>query len=450
MNLEELKNKTILLFGKSRAFSADEFQAQMKFHKISIVKEYSEDVVLVVDGKMMTPNEQNASDKLYEEKKASFIAIDSLEKELAKSIDANTLLMSLKLSRDKSRLKDFLTNSMIDDELYLKLLKMYSWGGEDFFDNDDNRDVSAALMLRFYENIERNHNVEYATLGLMHLIIQSKNEKLIEEISLLEPLQRSMLLDSKDVNYKIISAMATNYATPKSVLVMLVKKSNSYIRTLIAMREDSDEEMQEKLLNSSDEEVLEALSYNANLSKKIVEKLLSEKNYVKNIAKNIQLDSTLFDMFLQDYSGELAKNESTTLNMQEKLISFHNQDIMLSLATNEHLDEKLIVDLLCEGSENIKYALYENIATPKESLEEAYDNVLNHFSLANNENTPEHILELLAQSGDVKVLKSLAKNLSTPVETLYQLQLDSRLERDVKENPAFGNHIMRENIGWQV
>jgi len=47
-------------------------------------------------------------------------------------------------------------------------------------------------------------------------------------------------------------------------------------------------------------------------------------------------------------------------------------------------------------------------------------------------------------------LKSLAKNINTPVEILYQLHLDSRLERIVKENPAFGKHIMVENIGWQV
>lgn len=132
MNLKDLADKNILLFGQSRAFSRDEFEAQLKFHKIGITKEQNEDVALVIDGKMMTPDEQNISDKLYEDKKYTFMAIDSLERELAKHIDADTLLMSLKLSHDKSRLKDFLTNSMISDELFLKLLKMYSWSGDNF------------------------------------------------------------------------------------------------------------------------------------------------------------------------------------------------------------------------------------------------------------------------------------------------------------------------------
>lgn len=450
MNLSELQNKAILLFGQSRAFSADEFQAQLRAHKINLTKEYDENVALVVDGKMMTPYEQIESEKIYEEKKTEFISIDALEKELAKHIDADTLMMSLKLSNDKSRLKDFLTNSMIDDELYLRLLKMYSWGGEDFFDNDDNRDVSAALIVRFYENIERNHNVEYAALGLMHLITQSKDEKLIEAIFMLEPIQKSLLLDSNKANYKIISAIATNYYAPKNVLNMLVKKSNSYIRTLVAMREDCDEEMQFYLLESGDEAVLEALSYNSNIGKKVVKKLLFNEHLAKNMARNVHLNDELFEIFFKNYPNEVAKNEFISYDMQKKLVAYHSADVMMSLAKNEYIDKKIVVDLLSKESDEIKFALYENSATPQESLEEAYENVLNHFALANNENTPKHILESLAHSQDIKVLKSLAKNVSTPVETLYQLQLDSRLERSVKENPNFGKHIMSENIGWEI
>jgi len=51
MNLQNLQNKIILLFGKSRAFSMDEFASQMKFHKVSVVSSYSDDVALVVEGK---------------------------------------------------------------------------------------------------------------------------------------------------------------------------------------------------------------------------------------------------------------------------------------------------------------------------------------------------------------------------------------------------------------
>jgi len=74
---------------------------------------------------------------------------------------------------------------------FLKLLKMYAWGGEDFFENDDNRDVSAAIILRFYKDIERNHNVQYATSGFIHLLAQTDNQELIRAILELEPLQKN-------------------------------------------------------------------------------------------------------------------------------------------------------------------------------------------------------------------------------------------------------------------
>lgn len=451
MNLSKLENKSIILFGQSRAFSKDEFNAQLKYHKINLVKEYDEDVVLVVDGKMMTPYEQITSDKLYEEKiDATFISIDILEKELAQHIDSDTLIMSLKLSHNTDRLKDFLTNSMINDELFLRLLAMYKWNGDNFFDNDNNRDVSAALIVRFYKNIERNHNVQYATLGLMHLTTQTKNKTLIEAIVYLEPIQQTIHLNKNESNNKIISAIVTNYVTSKSVLTMLIENSTDYIRTLIAMREDCDEEMQLKLIDTDVEEVLEALSYNSNLSKVIIKKLLFNEELARNLAKNLYMNNEVFDMFFKNYPHELAKNESISVEMQKKLISNNDNDVTISLATNEKIDEKVIVDLLNEDSENLKLTLYENSATPKKSLEEAYENVLNHFSIANNENTPKKILVLLSESEDEKVLKSLAKNPSTPIEVLYQLQLDSRFERAVKENPNFGKHIMSENIGWQV
>ena len=97
MNLEELRDKSILLLGKPRAFNNEEFIKEIEFYNINLASEYNEDVVMVVDGKMMTPYEQNKSDELYElhSKELEFISIDTLERELVKHINPNTLLMSL-------------------------------------------------------------------------------------------------------------------------------------------------------------------------------------------------------------------------------------------------------------------------------------------------------------------------------------------------------------------
>ncbi len=388
MNLEELKNKTILLFGKSRAFSSDEFKEQMEFHKINVVKEYSQEVVLVVDGKMMTPYEQNASDALYEEKKSTFISVDVLEKELVKSIDEDTLLMSLKLSHDKARLKDFITNSMISDKLFFRLLKMYSWGDEDFFDNDDNRDISAAFISRFYENIERNHNVQYATTGFIHLVSQAKDSKLLSEIANLKPL-----------------------------------KFHPKIKMAIAMSIYCDKDMQNSFFKSKDEKILEALSFNKNLNYSLVEEFLNDEYLGNNVARSIMLTDELFDLF-KNHQESLASNESMTLEMQEKLFSLKDKKINLALSMNNNLNEKILKLLLALDDEKIQTLIYENSSTSVEILEEAYKNSLHLLSLAKNENTP--------------------------IDILYQLQLDSRYDRFVKTNAAFGKHIQSENIGWLV
>ncbi|MFK5938429.1 MAG: hypothetical protein QM497_08540 [Sulfurimonas sp.] len=388
MNLKELQNKTILLLGKSRAFSIDEFMSQMKHHKISVINELNDEVVLSVDGRMMTPYEQNTSDALYESQKFSSISIDALEKELAKEIDKDTLLMSLKLSHDKERLKSFIQNTMISHELFFKLMKMYKWNGEDFFENDDNRDVSAAFISRFYENIERNHNVQYATTGFIHLVAQAKNVEILNAISLLEPL----------------------IFHPK-------------IKRAIAMSVVCDEAMQKRFFKSQDPQFLEALSVNKNLNLNLLNELITNEYFGDNIARNIELNEKLFEK-LEKFSVALAGNESLTLEMQEKLLNHNDGFINVALASNSYLSEKNIEKLLLLDEEDIKQALYENSATSQELLQKAYENAEYHGALARNENTP--------------------------IDILYQLQLDSRYDRMVKTNAGFGKHIQSENIGWMV
>ena len=389
MNLHDLENKTILLLGKPRAFNDEEFTSQMKAHRIEVSKEFSEDISLIVEGRMMTPYEQNALAELYEMDKYEFISIDELERSLAQTIDADVLLMSLKLSHDKERLKSFLQNRAVGDALFFKLLKMYSWGGEDFFDNDDNRDVSAAFILRFYENIERNHNVQYATTGFTHLVAQAKSSELLEAISNLEPMQ---------FHQKIQAAIAQN--------------------------EMCSQAMQERFFKMKNPPLMKALASNPNLELTLVKEMLSDTYLGSVVARNIRLTEELFKLLKVANATPLALNETLTKSMQEELLALDSLEIKYALALNNKLDEAIVLVLLGESDEEMLQALYANTATPQDVLQEAYKESKYHEALAKNENTP--------------------------VEILYQLQLDSRYERFVKTNAAFGKHIQSENIGWLV
>jgi hypothetical protein len=415
MNLETLKNRQMLLLGKPRAFSNEEFFAQLELHHITLVKELQEDIKFILEGRMMTPYEQNLSDELYEKGGYTFLKIDDFERALAQEIDDNVLLMSLKLSNDKERLKSFLQNSCVSDELFFKLLQMYKWSGEDFFENDDNRDVTAALIGRFYENIERNHNVQYATTGLIHLVSQTKKSELLEAISTLEPLS---------YHPKISLLLAQHPQTPQKVLKRFLREANSG--------------------------VLEAMSANSSLAFALVKELaLKDEAYGKILAKKLVLTQESFEL-LGDFAEELAENLTLSDSMQRSLLAHNDLELLKRLAANSALTQESIEALRKIDDEALTQALLQNPNVDEALLREAYKMPENYLALAKNSATPKDILEALFESGDGAVLEALARNEATPVEILYQLQLDSRFERAVKTNAAFGRHIQSENIGWLV
>jgi 23S rRNA maturation mini-RNase III len=284
----------------------------------------------------------------------------------------------------------------------------------------------------------------------MHLVSQSRDETLLEVIASLEPLQKSLNAQKNSANFSIVTAIAKHPKTPKGVLKLFIKKANIYVQTLIASRENCDAQMQEQLFIGADEHVLEALSRNANLDKKIVKQLGEKERFAKNIAQFISLDEELFELLFEKYALVLAANESLTLEMQERLYQTQSEEVKATLGANALLQREMIEKLSKEENQLINRALYANAQTPHKILQEAYKNAANHTALAKNPNTPAEILLLLGQSEEMQILAALAKNESTPVELLYQLQLDSRFERFVKENAAFGKYIQTHNIGWMV
>ncbi|WP_345993461.1 hypothetical protein [Sulfurimonas sp. HSL-1716] len=445
MKIDELKDKTLLLFGKPGAFERDEFDYQLHTFNITVLNEYSDSVSYIVEGRLMTPYEQNESDRLYEKGlKEKFISIDVLEETLIENIDADSLLMSLKLSHDRVRLLSYIKNPKINDALFFQLMKLYDWQNEGFFENDENRDVTAALISRFYENIERNHNVQYAALGLMHLIEQTTDGNLIEAISTLSPIKNGF---SNASLYPIILSIAKNSVTPDSVLKILLKNGNLEIRKIIASKENLDADLQNILFSLNEEQINISLCKNPNLAPELVKQL--QENFSDIIAENLLLDNESFEFFSQISPKYLAKNKTLTKRMQDKLLSLNNKEVTASLATNSNIDENIADEILLLGDDEINLSLFSNEMVKEENLREAYLHEKNYLSLAGNSKTPEDILRKLASEGDIEIIKALCKNPSTPVDLLYEFRLDQRLERLVSQNEAFADHIKTQNIGWQ-
>jgi hypothetical protein len=445
MNLQILKNHSILLLGKTRALSPDEFEKLLGVYDITCKDQMDDSVVLIIEGRMMSPYHQNEQERLYQEG-FRFDTIEHLEEALCRSIKPETLMMSLKLSNDQERLQHFIQNPYIKNDFFLKLIGLYRWGGESFFATDENRDVTAALIRRFYKNIERNHNVEYANTGLAHLLKQTEESALIDVIASLEPIQNALKKGSDNATLRILQSIALHKNSSDALIAKMIRYADAALLELIASREPLSITLQEQLMQKS--ALKPILSCNASLEINFAKTLLEDEAYRDNVLLHVSLDEEIFETYHNSSAVLLAHNESLTPAMMEQLFERKNDEINQALAGNPSLTHAMTQALIALNDTAVMKLLIANPVLSSEQLNDfAHDEAL-HLFLASNERCDAELLKTLSQSNDSAVLLALAKNPSTPIDLLFQLQLDARFERAVHENPAFGEHIQSENIGW--
>lgn len=415
MNYEEFSGKSVLLLGKTRSLNTQEFETLLNLHGIMLLRRYESGIALIIEGKLMNPLEQEESASLYALGAAPIIDIASFEQWLCGSIEPNRLLMSLKLSNDQERLVDFIKNPYISNPLFFKLLKLYYWQNEGFFDNDSNRDVTASIIGRFYKDLERNHNVQYAMSGLAHLIERYGTGELIEAISELAPIQKELKTSGDRSLFGVLDAMAIHPETNELILRALLKERASVLAQRVPLS------LEKELLALNDSSINTLLASNESLS--VEASLHLEADYPKIIAAHTLLDEERFARLAATQAEALASNLSCSLGMQRKLFETEESAVLKALAMNPSLDEALLGALYKMGGFHPELASNPSLALP--------------------------LLEELSCSAEAPILLGLSANPSTPVEILYQLSLDQRFERSVKTNPSFGRHIQTYNIGWQ-
>ncbi len=448
MNLEQYRGSIFLLLGKTRALPEEECMTLLKRFDITIVQEAKEGISLIVEGRMMSPWHEQERDRLYEKKAAPFVTIDALEKALCASIDEKRLLMSLKLSNNQQRLIGFLKNPYIADTLFLKLLSLYRWQNEGFFGSDENRDVSAALIERFYEDIERNHNVQYANTGLVHLLKQTRNSDVIDAVFGLEPIQNALKKGGDKSMMHLIDVIASHEASSQQVQHALMASNDAKMLMHLAARAGISKVLQQQLSARQDASLLLVLCRNSDLDPDLALHLAEHAAYAKEIALHVRLNQELFHTLCQEYGCECAANITLHVRMQQQLFARDEIAINRALAANSALDSALQESLGHSDDLQLRHHLASNPSVHRALLKRFVNEPCLHSALASNPSCDGEILTQLSQSGDFAVQKALAHNPSTPIEILFQLHLDARLKRTVHENPAFGKHIQTQNIGW--
>lgn len=410
-------NKNIYLLGKSRAFNDAEFKAQLDAQNYILHSEFNDKVGLVIEGALMSALNNIQRDEIYEKYSVEFISIDEFEKNLSSHIDEDTLLMSLKLNYDETRVINFLKNPYLSDSLFLKLIKSYKFKNEGFFDTDENRDVSSYLISRFYKNIDRNHNIQYSNMGFMHLLEQSDNGELVGVISELEPIKNFLKNGCSHNDQKLLNALASHSKISKKFIKRAIKSKNENIKQILATRADLECEYIKELFDK----------------------------YANIIAMYVKLDEKKFIRFKDGYSKELCVNESLNEAMFYEL--FKESENHKYLGQNTELPAMAYAELFNKDSDTNK-ALAQNISTPKELLEKLYQDTSMHPYLALNPKTPKEILQNFANQNKQELNEALAQNSSTPMDILYNFLSDLSLSKFVRANEAFGDNIKTQNIGW--
>ncbi len=429
MNIEDYTHTTISLFGKPRAFSEDALKAILASYSIDLVFGYDEKAALIVEGALIPTPLRIKAEELYEKGFDNFVDIESFERAAAKAIEPKKLLMHLKLAADQEKIVAYLQNDYIDDELFLQLLRLYDFGNENFFENDTSRDVTAALIRRFYKEYVNNHNIQYSYIGLLNALEASEDVKLIETLFFLAPVQKA-LTKPNDPNAKLLQMIAIHPKTPKRILETIAQKGYEQLLMLLASRTHQNSQLQETLLEKKSSTIDALLAKTAELSPSAIETLL-QRGFETTLAEHLALNDELFEQFR--HIPQIGKNPSLTESMQKALLK--EKEVGVFLASNPAC--KVTKELLKTGSQKVQKELYRH----QNIFDDSFETKGFEAEIAANPFAPKAVLEEIYTKGIDAANKALASNPATPIEILYQLSFDMRYAKDVKQNPSFGEHI---------
>jgi len=447
MDFKVWKHSSVLLLGKPRAFSMEEFLRQMRQHDIGIVsiadsRKRLSGVAAVIEGERLDPLEQDLLEQLYFENEMPIVRIDTLEEILAGHMNVTTLLMSLKLSKDARRLHGFLTNALMDDTLFIKLLKLYDFQGKGFFDTDENRDVTTALIERFYDNLEQNHNIQYISMGVVELINKSSNAALIHTMATLSMVPRALRDGGDALMEAVLFALAQHPSLQQPQQLQFAQSDHKALCTMLAQRDDLDGAVESILLLSRHDAVKEALASNARLSEAGMECLLAA-GYEQQIVLHVNVTDARFKTLMPRHPELLARNPTLSADMFATLLARHEHHIDRALAENRQLLPAIAQALYRRNDTQVLHALARNPAVERCLLEHLFEQKFLHASLASNPHVSQQMIAQLRAEANSDVLEALAANEATPLELLYEFLLDMRLENIVRQNSALNTKYQR-------
>jgi len=436
--------KSILFLGKFHSFTKEEIELFLEKFEITYTDVLDEDVTMFVESTMLSPLEEDIAYEAIKKGITAYSAED-FEKLYASKLSFDSLLMSLKLSNDQMRLYKVLHNNYIEDELFLKLFKMYDWEEEGLFDNSKNMEISTLFTKRFYKKERFDPATFHSPISIFEIAIISEDSNVLEALFLIPNLtvKQSRSGEKRPVDLK--QALATNIYLNKETIKRLVRLNDNHVDYFLAQNSIINDETIQIIFKRSDMVVKKALATNSKIDDNIFKALLDEAAQELFLHQHIDLDR--YNLIIE-VDSTIGENENLSDEVIEKLIEKKDEDTLKNLSCNESVKKDFLEKIYNLKNPAFLPYLATNKNLSQKITKELYaknDNEIN-LHLALNPSLPREILDELYKLDNFEINKYLALNESMPIEYLQQLQLDSRLMNHLKENKTFTQNILN-NLG---
>ncbi len=446
--LKNSKNKTVLFLGNFLHIMQDDLKKFTKELGFEFATKYNDtqDIALVVLSSILNPIQEEQSYSLYNKNIPDCTLIE-FESFYAKSIKPNALLMSLKLSNNQDRVISFLKSEAIDNDLYLKLFKLYNYNFEGLFDTNNNRDVTLSFINRFYKPLTQvNHtDIAHSPATLIEITLTTTNKDALEAIFNMPnyEIKAKKHQEWKPKNLKEFVAL-NPYISKDLIKHILSLKSHRY-DMLLAINPAIDFNSQLTIYNRATKEIKQALSTNTNLDIELFKLLLSEDtDIVKSLLKSQPISSRHLSLIKSNYYIYLASNP----NIKEVIDNLINisKELDIELSKNSLLQQSTLTNLYLKYKEDIFYNITQNPNTSPNILEEIYKSATNDLilNIAKNPNTPSYIIDELFNKDNIEVNRALALNSNLKDEYLDYFKLDNQLLQIMSKNSKFLDKVSKK------
>ncbi len=439
---QEAQGKSVLFLGRLKNFTVDEVKIFLKQYEANFSDVLDDDVAVVIESTMMTPEQEEVSYAVYKAKIPTF-RLDEFEKLYAQKITPDSLLMSLKLSNDQARLIRLLKNEAFEDALYLKLFQLYDWKGLEVHESDENRDVTTTFVKRFY-NPEQfmDPAMIYSPVTLMTIVAECEDAQVLE--AMMRMPHYEIKISKNERRPRTLKEMiALNPHANDATLTQLGRFKNLDIDYFLVQNDSLSHSLQETIYARANYDIKRMMTLNANLSDALFEKLLGEdEEIVATLLVYAYIDKARLEKIRGHKMFSVIGDGEGILDVLEILLEIEDIALQERLAENPLVPTLALEKIYARYHDRIIAPLCSNPNTPVALLREFAKAGDYDLRLAANPSTPTEILIGYHDRGDEDLNRALASNEALPIEYLQQLQLDSSLMNILSENRTFTKNLL--------